>query len=69
MRYNAQVAYQRGKDLKKPAGIGLRPSTSELLKQMRIRWGLSRSEFVERAIIWYAKELDRDPSKLRIPEE
>jgi len=60
---------KKREDLRKPYSFGLKASTVEKVQEACQQWGLSRSSLGERALLWYIKEIEADPSKLKEPPE
>lgn len=54
---------------RKPVTVTLDTDTRTKLEFVASEYGYSLSLFLERAGLWYAKEIEKDPSKLRQPAE
>ncbi|RYG99952.1 MAG: hypothetical protein EON58_01945 [Alphaproteobacteria bacterium] len=54
-------------DKNKVHGFSLPPDVFDTATESSSKWGLSKSAFVARAIVWYAQEVEKDPSKLQSP--
>lgn len=49
--------------------LTLLPRNVDTLQKAADKWGMSLSKFVERGGLWYTKELEVDPSKIKAPAD